>query len=310
MTGTFMLSVALAAGCGALSAALYVAWPRRMTAEEWIQHRRALSGEPPAARRARPQVSVRLPRWLTADAYRAQLVSLGEDLALLRLAGGDGPETALDLGRYLLRLGGVGAVGGALAGAAFWGLAGGASLAPIAVLTPTAAIVAPLLVWLRLRRRAASLRASIHRRLPRLLTGARMVLESGAATPERALAVAVGIYDDPATALLREAIRLREVRRIALEDALEMVAQRYRLPTLFRLADAFRVGSRYGTQMASILSGFAQELRRSSHADYRERMTRAPVLMTLPALLFFVAPLLLLVLFLVFAPLSQTLGQL
>ena len=310
MTGTLVLSVALAAGCGALSAALYVAWPRRMTAEEWIQHRRALSGESPAARRARPQVSVRLPRWLTADAYRAQLVSLGEDLALLRLAGGDGPETALDLGRYLLRLGGVGAVGGALAGAAFWGLAGGASLAPIAVLTPTAAIVAPLLVWLRLRRRAASLRASIHRRLPRLLTGARMVLESGAATPERALAVAVGIYDDPATALLREAIRLREVRRIALEDALEMVAQRYRLPTLFRLADAFRVGSRYGTQMASILSGFAQELRRSSHADYRERMTRAPVLMTLPALLFFVAPLLLLVLFLVFAPLSQTLGQL
>jgi hypothetical protein len=39
-------------------------------------------------------------------------------------------------------------------------------------------------------------------------------------------------------------------------------------------------------------------------------MTRAPVLMTVPALLFFVLPLLALVLVLVFAPLSTALGQL
>jgi len=62
--------------------------------------------------------------------------------------------------------------------------------------------------------------------------------------------------------------------------------------------------------MADLLSEFALDLRRAEHAAYRERMTRAPVLMTVPALLFFVLPLLALVLMLVFAPLSTALGQL
>ena len=49
-------------------------------------------------------------------------------------------------------------------------------------------------------------------------------------------------------------------------------------------------------------------LRKSS--SYRERITRAPVLMTVPALMFFVLPLLVLVMFLVFTPLMGTLGRL
>ncbi len=65
-----------------------------------------------------------------------------------------------------------------------------------------------------------------------------------------------------------------------------------------------------GTRLSDILASFAQELRREWHAAYRERITRAPVLMTIPALIFFVAPLLFLILFLVFSPLFSILGQL
>jgi hypothetical protein len=87
------------------------------------------------------------------------------------------------------------------------------------------------------------------------------------------------------------------------------VADRYSVDPLHRLADAFRVGSRYGTRMGNLLADFSLALRQGWHADYRERITRAPVLMTIPALLFFVAPLLVLILFLVFSPLMRTLSQ-
>jgi Flp pilus assembly protein TadB len=307
---TFLVSVVLAAACGVLSAALYIAWPRRQSAEEWIHHRRAVSGHSNLATSSRRAARLRLPSWLSAERYTAYLTSLNADLALLHLADSDSPAQAPDLIRTLARTAGSGAVLGGGLGFALW-LATAGGEGPLTVLAlAAAAVVLPLASWLRIRRRAHNLRMSVNRRLARVLTGARMVLESGAATPERALVVAVGIYDDPATQLLREGLRLREVRRIPLEDGLDEVAERYALPGLYRLADAFRLGGRYGTQMAAVISGFAQDLRRTSHAEFRERMTRAPVLMTLPALAFFVAPLLILVLFLVFAPLSRTLGQL
>jgi Flp pilus assembly protein TadB len=311
MTAVFLVSAVLAAACGVLSAALYIAWPRRQTAEEWIYHRRAVSGQSNLATSSRRAARLRLPSWLSAERYTAYLTSLNADLALLQLADSDIPAQAPDLIRTLARTAGSGAVLGGGLGFALWlATAGGEGPLTIVALAVAAAVVLPLASWLRIRRRAHNLRMSVNRRLARVLTGARMVLESGAATPERALVVAVGIYDDPATQLLREGLRLREVRRIPLEDGLDEVAERYALPSLYRLADAFRLGGRYGTQMAAVISGFAQDLRRTSHAEFRERMTRAPVLMTLPALAFFVAPLLILVLFLVFAPLSRTLGQL
>jgi len=311
MTTAFLVSAVLAAACGVLSAALYIAWPRRQTAEEWIYHRRAASGQSNLEISSRRAASSRLPSWLSAERYSAYLTSLNADLALLHLADSDIPAQAPDLIRILARTAGFGAVLGGGLGFALWlATAGGEGPLTILALAVAAAVVLPLASWLRIRRRAHDLRTSVNRRLARVLTGARMVLESGAATPERALVVAVGIYDDPATQLLREGLRLREVRRVALEDGLDEVAERYALPGLYRLADAFRLGGRYGTQMAAVISGFAQDLRRTTHAEFRERMTRAPVLMTLPALAFFVAPLLILVLFLVFAPLSRTLGQL
>ena len=79
---------------------------------------------------------------------------------------------------------------------------------------------------------------------------------------------------------------------------------------MHRLADSLRVGHRYGTGMSTLLVDFAQRARSSWHASYRERVTRAPVLMTIPALVFFVLPLLVLVMFLVFTPLMGTLSRL
>ncbi len=137
-----------------------------------------------------------------------------------------------------------------------------------------------------------------------------MVMGSGAATPEAALALTVTLYADPAADLLREAIRIREVQKLSLEDALDQVGTQYGIAPLGRLADAFRIGRRYGTPLSDILASFAQELRREWHARYRERITRAPVLMTIPALIFFVGPLLVLILFLVFSPLFTVLRQL
>jgi pilus assembly protein TadC len=91
---------------------------------------------------------------------------------------------------------------------------------------------------------------------------------------------------------------------------LDEVAERYSVEDLHRLADSFRIGRRYGTGMAALLADFAQAARSGWHARYRERITRAPVLMTVPALVFFVMPLLALVMYLVFSPLLGTLSRL
>ena len=63
-------------------------------------------------------------------------------------------------------------------------------------------------------------------------------------------------------------------------------------------------------QSPEYLANFENIVVDSWHAGYRERVTRAPVLMTVPALIFFVLPLLVLVMFLVFAPLMGTLSRL
>src|SRR5439155_673687 len=109
--------------------------------------------------------------------------------------------------------------------------------------------------WVRWRFEVASVRASIRKDLPRLLTGARVLLDSGTANAEHALAAAVGTYADPAAELLREALRRKEVRRIDFESAVDEVADRYAVEDLHRLADNLRVGHRYGTGMSPRLVG-------------------------------------------------------
>jgi Flp pilus assembly protein TadB len=275
-----------------------------MTAEEWIVHRRSFqraheAGKQPA-------------RLALFRGSPAGIRVLSEaDLALLRLARQGAPATQVEaLRRIALVAVGCGA-----------GVIVLGSVIAIAVGSPGLAVASPLLAllvagvaaagqWLSWRLELDRLRAAIRKDLPRLLTGARVLLDSGTANAEQALAAAVGTYADPAAELLREALRRKEVRRIDFEAAVDEVGDRYSVEEMHRLADSLRVGHRYGTGMSTLLVDFAQRARSSWHAGYRERVTRAPVLMTVPALVFFVLPLLVLVMFLVFTPLMGTLSRL
>jgi Flp pilus assembly protein TadB len=234
-----------------------------------------------------------------------------QDLALLNLAGSGAPVSQAAALRRVAIVAGSSA-GVVLVVAAFGGIASGAT--ELAVVSPllalAVAVAAGIAQWLSWRFQIAGIRAAVRKDVPRLLTGARVLLDSGTANAEQALAAVVGTYADPAAELLREALRRKEVRRIDFEAAVDEVADRYAVEDMHRLADSLRVGHRYGTGMSSLLVEFAQRARTSWHAAYRERITRAPVLMTVPTLIFFVLPLLILVMFLVFTPLMGTLARL
>ena len=301
LAGALVLSVL----SGVTASALYLVWPRRLSAEEWIVHRRSYAVAAAAARAgSRPRAI------LGRRSAPIRWTGLTDaDLAILAVAGQDLSADAA--ARQLLWL----AAGGAIAGlvlASIAGIASGGSWlvvsAPVVGLIGAFTLAAiQLLTW---RRRARALRIEVQRRLPRVLTGARVLLESGGATAEVALSAAVATYADPAANVLREALRAKEVRRVALEDAMDEVSDRYAIQAVRRLADNFRIGHRYGTGMSELLAGFARSARENWHADYRRRITRAPVLMTVPALIFFVLPLLVLVMYLVFTPLLGTLSRL
>lgn len=310
MTALTLLGFALATLAAAALAALCLVWPREATAEEWVLHRRASTRRPPAVQLAAAlrlvgsgtRLELRL-RWLMR-VVRA-------DLRLLQLRGESPAGGEEELVAGLLRLGLLGIATGLVAGMSAW-LGAGHAGAPAAALLLAIAFggLFPGQRWLGLRRGAERARAAIRRRLPRILTGARVLLESGAVTPQQALAAAVAVYRDPAADVLREALLHQEVRRVELQETLDQVGETYGLEELRRLADAFRVGTKHGTQMADLLADFALRLRQGEHATYRERMTRAPVLMAVPALVFFVLPLLTVLLLLVLFPLESAFSQL
>jgi Flp pilus assembly protein TadB len=311
MTAYLVASIVLAAIAAISTGGLYLTWPRRLSAEEWVLHRRQAMD-----RSAPPRRGVRIPRRGAlrlpdpVAQLRHALRVARADLNLLALHGSGSVRTEEELAQRLLRLGVIGAAIGAVAGTTVW--LAGRDQAPyiVVLLTAGCTVLVPALDWFQIRRSADHHRAVIRRRLPRLLTGARMLLESGAATPQHALSMAVTVYRDPAADILREALRGKEVGRAELEEALDTVGHEFGLEPLHRLADAFRIGGRYGTQMGNLLTDFALELRQGWHAEYRERISRAPVLMTLPAMVFFVLPLLALILLLVFTPLMKTLTEL
>jgi len=306
-------SFGLALIAGTATTVLIASWPRRVTAEEWILRRRQASTPQPPKGRAGWLLPVRLPsRWAEQAGYRETAQEVERDLRLAQLARFAAlPSSPEQLLERLAKAGLTGAVIGLLLAIFLW--RAGMTENPWAVgvfLTLLGGLGATAEAYRRVRKTASRLRRSVIRRLPRIITGARMVMESGAATPEAALALTVTLYADPAAELLREAIRIKEVHRLSLEDALDQVGTHYGIAPFGQLADAFRIGRRYGTRLSDILANFAQELRRDWHASYRERITRAPVLMTVPALIFFVGPLLVLILFLVFTPLFTVLRQL
>ena len=235
----------------------------------------------------------------------------GSDLRMLDLQGLNslgGPEELLS---SLARLAAAGGGAGLVAGLALWLLSGRQGpLGVVVLMTLALGIFPPAIRWEHIRRQAAQAREAIRRRLPRLLTGARVVLEGSGVTPQQALSVAVAVYRDPATGVLREALLDQQVRRVELPDALERVGEAYGVDPLRRLADAYRVATRQGTKMADLLSEFALDLRQEEHAAYRERMTRAPVLMAPLVMVFFVVPLLAMVFLLVLTPLMGALSRL
>ena len=306
MTPNLAGALALSVVGGISIAMLYLAWPRRLTAEEWVVHRRSFV-EVPGSPRWRT--------WLQGRSVSKTVLRLLQtedpNLLLLSLSYNGTPATPEAVAGRIALLGGAGAVGGIIAVTALalaQGAYGLASLAPLVGLLAAATLPAgQLVLW---NYRARQVRSDVARRLPRILTGTRVLLESGAATAEGALAGAVATYLDPSADLVREALRVKEVKRVELEVALDEVSERYGVEDLHRLADSFRVGRRYGTGMATLLTDFAQASRTAWHARYRERITRAPVLMTVPALVFFVLPLLALVMYLVFTPLLGTLSRL
>jgi Flp pilus assembly protein TadB len=288
---------------------LFIAWPRRMSAEEWVVHRRSFQNAHDAAKPA-GRFSI-LRAGSRAGSAAAVRILPQADLALLQIARGSAPTTQENALRRLALLAG-GAALGVIIVATIGGIATQSTWLALAapILALLAAAVAATGQWVSWRFEAARIRGAIRKDLPRLLTGARVLLDSGTANAEQALAAAVGTYADPAAELLREALRYKEVRRVDFEAAVDEVADRYAVGELHRLADSLRVGHRYGTGISALLVDFAQRARSSWHASYRERITRAPVLMTVPALIFFVLPLLVLVMFLVFTPLMGTLSRL
>lgn len=305
MTASMVDALVLSGLTGVVVSWLFIAWPRRMTAEEWIVHRRSFQRAHDVASQSGQRAFNRQRSFVGARILPDQ------DLALLNLAGSGAPVSQAAALRRVAIVAGSSA-GVVLVVAAFGGIASGAS--ELAVVSPllalAVAVAAGIAQWLSWRFQIAGIRAAVRKDVPRLLTGARVLLDSGTANAEQALAAVVGTYADPAAELLREALRRKEVRRIDFEAAVDEVADRYAVEDMHRLADSLRVGHRYGTGMSSLLVEFAQRARTSWHAAYRERITRAPVLMTVPTLIFFVLPLLILVMFLVFTPLMGTLARL
>jgi Flp pilus assembly protein TadB len=305
VTPLTQVSIALAVVVAASLSGLYLAWPRGMTGEEWVLHRRQ-------GRHSRRPVQ---PAWALRVVNRDSRLGLRlhwalrlvrADLRLLQLRGESPGQTEESLVLSLLRLGALGAGAGLVVGFAIWLAAAQPGLpASALLLTVACGILFPGLRWVRLRSQATQARTAIRRRLPRILGGSRVLLESGAVTPQQALSTAVTVYRDAASDVLREALLQQEVRRVELQQALDQVGETYGLDELRRLADAYRVGTKHGTQMADLLTEFALSLRQGEHAAYRERMTRAPVLMAVPALVFFVLPLLAVLLLLILFPLES-----
>ena len=260
-------------------------------------------------------------RW---SQLRRALAVAGADLRLLHLTTPRNLRFPGDAGRRLstlageaelvtslARLAAIGAGAGLTAGLALWLLSGREGpLGMVLLMAAALGVLPPAISWERLRRQANQARSAIRRRLPRLLTGARVVLEGSGVTPQQALSVAVAVYRDPAAGVLREALLDQQVRRVELPDSLDQIGHAYGVEALRRLADAYRVATRQGTKMADLLSEFALDLRQEEHTHYLERMTRAPVLMALLALVFFVMPLLAMVMLLVLSPLMEALSQL
>ena len=158
---------------------------------------------------------------------------LSRDLALLRLTDTGLPTDEGQLRRQLKTAAPVAAGAGLVVGLAVHVARGFVGFPALALLLPAAAgLAAPGLLLRLVTARARGVRDAVDLNFPRVLTGAQMLLESGATTPEKAWLSAAALYDDPATAMLREAGRIREVEFVSIDIALDRVAGVYGMPAL------------------------------------------------------------------------------
>lgn len=304
------LQLVLAVLAGVSFAAAYLLWPRPITAGEWVARRRAAEG---VTSHPTATSGVRWPRFTRSRPFPSVLrlpADLSHDLALLRLTDTGLPTDEEQLRERLLLAAPVAAAVGLVAGLAVHVLRGFVGFPSVELLLPLATGVgAPLLLLRLVTTRAGAVRGEVEQNLPRVLTGARMMLESGAATPEAALVRAAALYRDPATALLREAGRIREVELVSVDVALDRVAAVYGVGSMSRLADAYRIATQYGSGVGDVIADQAENLRQKSEADERSRITSAPVRMVIPAIAFYITPILAVILFVVIGQLMIALRQ-
>src|SRR5260370_37429284 len=176
MTATLTGALVLSGLTGVTVSWLFIAWPRRISAEEWIVRRRPFQ-------RAHDTTKQPVGLSLLRTGSVAGLAILPEaDVALLSLASPGAPATQGDALRRLALLAGGSAVGviivvsvGGIATGAMW----------LAVASPLLALLAAggavAVQWGRWRLEAAGVRTVIPMELPLLVTGARVLVYSATA---------------------------------------------------------------------------------------------------------------------------------
>src|SRR5260370_2466263 len=244
MRGPLGGAVVVSAVAGLAGSWLFIAWARRISAEEWVVRGRSFERAHDTTKQFGGLSILR-----TGSVAGVRMLREG-DVALLRLASPDAPATQGDAIRRLALLAG-GSAAGVIIVASIGGLATGATwlevFSPLIALLAAGAVVTGQ--WVRWRFEVASVRASIRKDLPRLLTGARVLLDSGTANAEHALAPAGGTYAAPPAELRREALRRKEVQREEFEAAVDAVADHYAVGEFHRLSASLRGGHLFGRRL-------------------------------------------------------------
>src|SRR5258708_35803562 len=177
MTAPLAGALVLSALTGVTVSWFFISWPRRISAEEWIVHRRSFQ----RAHDTTKQFGVL--SFLRTGSVAGVRILPEADVALLSLASPDAPATHGDATRRLALLAG-GSAAGVIIVASIGGLATGATwLAvfspPIALLAAAAVVSGPLGRW---GVEGGGGRASVRRGLPRPRAGGPVLLGRAPAT--------------------------------------------------------------------------------------------------------------------------------
>src|SRR5260370_15176235 len=179
MTVPIAEALVLSALTGVTVSWFFIGWPRRISAEEWIVHRRSFERAHDTTKQF-GGLSI-----LRTGSVAGVRILPEADVALLSLASPDAPATQGDAIRRLALLAG-GSAAGVIIVASIGGLATGATwlevFSPLIALLAAGAVVTGQ--WGRWGVEGASGRASIREDLPRLLTCARVLLGSGTVQAE------------------------------------------------------------------------------------------------------------------------------